>query len=70
MRDLCSLAGRCLKAVRAVNWGSGGAYVVECIEYVNPNPLPEGDPFEDPEELARILSLTRKSILGQAQEKR
>jgi hypothetical protein len=55
---------RGLKAFRSINWGSGDGYVVESIEYVNPNGPPPGDPFTDPAKVARLLERTRQSILN------
>jgi hypothetical protein len=42
-----------------------GGYVVESIEYVNPNPRPLGDPFCDPAEVDAALEEVRRSILSQ-----
>jgi len=38
------------------------SYLAEQIEYQRPQPPPEADPFDDPEEIDEVLSLTRRSI--------
>lgn len=43
---------------------TGDGYVIEPLEYVNPNGPPPGDLFADPEETTRLLERTRQSILN------
>lgn len=42
------------------------SYLIESIEYVNPNPRPLGDPFSNSAEVDAALEETRRSILSQA----
>jgi hypothetical protein len=62
-----AFARRCAQAIRSITW-AGGSYVVECIEYVHPEPPPEGDPFSDPVEVARMLEQVRLSFLVDPQD--
>jgi hypothetical protein len=47
--------------------GSTSAYVIESIEYVGTTLLPANALFDDPDELDRMLSYTKKSIESRTQ---